>query len=258
MADLIIKLNQDKRIYFASDFHLGLPSVSRAEEIEREKKIIRWLDSVKSSAQAIFLVGDLFDFWYEYRHVVPKGYVRFLGKIAEIRDQGTPVYFFTGNHDLWMYRYFQEEMEIQVFTKPIELEINGKKMLLGHGDGLGPGDTFYKILKKIFTGRFTQWLFTWLHPNIGVGLARKWSNSSRLKKKGQYEKFRGEKEYLIQYCRKKQTEQHRDYYVFGHRHMPLEIDLGNKSTYFNLGEWVNNFTYGVYCNSSFELKTYKE
>lgn len=258
MADLTIELKTNKKIYFASDFHLGLSSIPRAQEIQRESKIIRWLESIENDAQAIFLVGDIFEFWFEYRHAVPKGYVRFLGKIATMIDHGIPIYFFTGNHDLWMFNYLQEELGVDVFKKPIELQINTSSFLLGHGDGLGPGDTFYKILKKIFTNRFSQWLFKWLHPDIGIGLARSWSKSSRISKKGLDETFLGEKEFLIQYCKSKESKNHRDYYVFGHRHMPLEIDIGDNSKYFNLGEWVNNFTFGEFEGKAFKLKKYKE
>ena len=258
MADLTIELKNNKKIYFASDFHLGLSSISRNQEIEREKKIIRWLNSLENDAQAIFLVGDVFDFWFEYHHTVPKGYVRFLGKIASLIDKGIPVYFFTGNHDLWMFRYFQEELGVVVYDKPIELNVNNVKLLVGHGDGLGPGDTFYKILKKIFTNKFTQWLFQWLHPDIGIGLAKKWSSFSRIKKAGLDEKFLGEKEYLIQYCRDQESRERRDLYIFGHRHMPLEIELGDESMYYNLGEWVNNFTFGEFDGDKFNLKKYEE
>lgn len=257
MPDLAIELQKDKKIYFASDFHLGLSSVHRKDEIDREKKIVRWLESIENNAQAIFFVGDIFDFWYEYKHAIPKGYIRFLGKLASLIDHGIKVYFFTGNHDLWMFRYFQEELGIAVFNKPIDLVINGKNLLVGHGDGLGPGDTFYKILKKIFTNKITQWIFRWIHPDIGIGLAREWSKSSRIKKKGLDETFLGEDEYLIQYIRQKQKERPRDYYIFGHRHMPLEFEISADCTYFNLGEWVNNFSYGMF-DDKLQLKYFKE
>ena len=258
MADLTIEVNKNKKIYFASDLHLGIASIPRAQEIEREKKIIRWLESIENDAQAILLVGDIFDFWYEYNHAIPKGFIRFLGKISSIIENGVSVYFFTGNHDIWMFKYFQEELGITVFDRPIELQLNETILLVGHGDGLGPGDTFYKILKKIFTNRITQWLFKWIHPDIGIGLAKRWSRSSRIRKKGLDEKFLGEKEFLIQYCRKKELQKHHDYYVFGHRHMPLEIDLDERTKYFNLGEWVNNFTYGSFDGKTFELKYFQE
>jgi len=258
MADLTIEVQNRKKIYFASDLHLGIASIPRGQEIEREKKIIRWLDSIENDAQAILFVGDIFDFWYEYNHVIPKGCIRFLGKISTLIDRGIQVYFFTGNHDLWMFNYFQEELGITVFDRPIELQLNDKQILVGHGDGLGPGDTFYKILKKIFTNRITQWLFKWVHPDVGISLAKEWSKSSRIRKKGLDEEFLGEQEFLIQYCRRKELEKHRDYYVFGHRHMPLEFDLNDQTKYINLGEWFNNFTFGQFDGKSFDLQYFKE
>ena len=258
MADLTIEVVKDKKIYFASDFHLGISAIPRQKEIEREKKIIRWLNSIEHDAQAVLLVGDIFDFWYEYRHAIPKGYIRFLGKISSMLEKGIKVYFFTGNHDIWMFRYFQEELGITVFDKPVELRLNDKNLMVAHGDGLGPGDFFYKILKKIFTNGITQWMFRWLHPDIGIALAKRWSKSSRIRKKGLDEKFLGEKEFLIQYSRRKESEKHRDYYVFGHRHMPLEIDLDEHTKYFNLGEWVNNFSFGVFDGKTFELKYFSD
>ncbi|MCG8306267.1 MAG: UDP-2,3-diacylglucosamine diphosphatase [Cytophagales bacterium] len=258
MPDLAIELKKNKKIYFASDFHLGLSSIPRQYEIEREHKVIRWLDSIENDAQAIFLVGDIFDFWYEYRHAVPKGHVRFLGKIANLADRGIEVVFFTGNHDLWMFRYFQEELGIEVHHRPVELKVSDKTFMVGHGDGLGPGDRLYKILKKIFTNKAAQWLFRWLHPDIGIELAKRWSKSSRIRKTGLDEKFLGEKEYLIQYCRKREREKHRDYYVFGHRHMSLDFKLTENSRYINLGEWVNHFTYGEFNGRSFALRSFQD
>ena len=258
MADLKIELREDKKIYFASDFHLGIHTASKQHGIDRENKIIRWLNSIEKDAQAIFLVGDIWDFWFEYTHVIPKGSVRFLGKIASLVDKGIPVYFFTGNHDLWMFHYFQEELSVEVYNKPIELLINDTAFLIGHGDGLGPGDTIYKILKKIFTNGISQWIFKWIHPDIGISLARWWSKSSRIKKIGTDEEFLGEKEYLIQYCKAKETEKHRDFYIFGHRHMPLDIKITKDSRYFNLGEWVHSFTFGAFDGDTFTLKKFND
>lgn len=258
MADLNIELKNSKKIYFASDFHLGLSAFSRQHEIDREKKIIRWLDSIEMNAQAIFLVGDIFDFWFEYSHAIPKGFARFMGKIANLVDKGIPVYFFTGNHDLWMFGYLQQELGIVIYQNPIELEINKSTFLLGHGDGLGPGDTFYKIIKKIFTSKVSQWIFKWIHPDIGIRLASRWSKSSRHKNGESDEEFLGEKEFLIQYCKKKEDEKHHDFYVFGHRHMPLDVEIGSKSKYYNLGEWINNFTFGEYDGEAFKLKTFED
>lgn len=258
MADLNIELKKNKKIYFASDFHLGLSAFSRQHEIDREKKIIRWLNSIEKNAQAIFLVGDIYDFWYEYKYAVPKGFVRFMGKIASLVDNGIPVYFFTGNHDLWMFRYLQQELGVKVYTKPIELQVHDTKLFIGHGDGLGPGDTFYKILKKIFTNKFIQWIFKWIHPDIGLGLGRRWSKSSRIRKSGNHEPFLGEKEYLIQFCEKIDAEKHHDFYIFGHRHLPLDVDINARSKYYNLGEWVHNFTFGEFDGETFMLKNFED
>lgn len=258
MPDLNIELKKNKKIYFASDFHLGLPAFSREQEIIREQKIIRWLDSIENNAQALFLVGDIFDFWFEYKHVVPKGFIRFFGKIAQMIDRGIPVYFFTGNHDVWMFRYFQEELGVKVFRKTTEIRINNASFLIAHGDGLGPGDAFYKILKKIFTNKFTQWLFNWIHPDIGIGLGRRWSKSSRIRKLGMDEEFLGEKEFLVQFCKKEEIKNHHDFYIFGHRHLPVAIDINDNSKYYNLGEWVHYFTFGEFDGERFELKTFEE
>lgn len=258
MADLNIELKINKKIYFASDFHLGLSVFSRQHEIEREKKVIRWLDSIENDAQAIFLVGDIFDFWFEYTHTIPKGFVRFLGKIANLIDNGIPVYFFTGNHDLWMFEYLQQELGAVVFKKPIELQIDKSNFLIGHGDGLGPGDTFYKILKTIFTNTLSQWIFKWIHPDIGIRLASSWSRLSRHKNAEGDEEFLGEKEFLIQYCLKKEVDKHHDFYVFGHRHMPLDIEINSDSRYYNLGEWINKCSFGEFDGKIFAMRTFEE
>lgn len=249
-----ISLNE-KKIFFASDFHLGAPDEKSSKE--REDKIIRWLGEIESEAKAIFLVGDIFDFWFEYEKVVPKGFIRFLGKIAELRRKNIPIFFFTGNHDLWMHDYFTQELNIPVYHHPIELTIENKKILVGHGDGLGPGDRQYKILKKIFTNPFCQWLFKWLHPDIGMRLAHKWSLKSRITnlKKKEHE-FKGDNEWLWAYCQQVEKNTHFDYYVFGHRHLPLDLPVGKNSRYYNLGEWVNQYTYGVFDGEKFEIKTF--
>ena len=249
-----ISLNE-KKIFFASDFHLGAPDEKSSKE--REDKIIRWLGEIESEARAIFLVGDIFDFWFEYEKVIPKGFIRFLGKIAELRRKNIPIFFFTGNHDLWMHDYFTQELNIPVYHHPIELTVENKKILVGHGDGLGPGDQQYKILKKIFTNPFCQWLFKWLHPDIGMRLAHKWSLKSRITnlKKKEYE-FKGDNEWLWAYCQQVEKNTHFDYYVFGHRHLPLDLPVGKNSRYYNLGEWVNQYTYGVFDGEKFEIKTF--
>lgn len=247
---------QNKKVFFASDFHLGTPD--EASSKLREKKIIEWLSSIENEAAAIFLVGDIFDFWFEYDKVIPKGFLRFLGKIADLREKNIPIFFFTGNHDLWMNDYFTQELEIPVHHHPIEISIENKKFLVGHGDGLGPGDQQYKVLKKIFTNPFSQWLFKWIHPDLGVRLAHRWSKNSRIAnlKKKEYE-FKGEDEWLWAYCKELIQKKHFDYFIFGHRHLALDLPVGEKSRYFNLGEWVNQCTYGVFDGKEFELKKFQ-
>ena len=249
-----ITTSENKKIYFASDQHLGAPTPKAS--LPREKKFVAWLDTIKEDAGTVFLLGDLFDFWFEYKTVVPKGFVRVLGKLAELKDAGIDIYFFVGNHDLWMRDYFQKELNIPVFHKPQEFDINGKIFLIGHGDGLGPNDHGYKRMKKVFTFPFFKWLFRWLHPDIGVRLGHYFSVKNKLISGDVDARFLGEEnEWLVQYCRRKLTEKHYDFFVFGHRHLPLEIELNNNSTYINLGDWIQYFTYGEFMKT-FKLKEF--
>lgn len=244
------------KIYFASDFHLGVPDYERS--LEREKLVVRWLDEIRQDAKEIYLMGDIFDFWFEYRTVVPKGFVRLLGKLAEITDSGIPVYFFTGNHDMWMKGYFPKELGIPVFREPIRKEFYGKKFFLGHGDGLGPGDHGYKFIKKVFANPFCQWLFARFHPNFGMSVAHYWSRRSRIANGAKDEKFHGEQgEWLVTYAKEVLQKEHFDYFIFGHRHLPLDIKLSESSRYINLGEWVNYCSYAVFDGEKLELKYYK-
>jgi len=248
----------NKKIYFASDFHLGVPDYERS--LAREKRIVAWLDSIKADAHTIFLLGDIFDFWFEYRYTVPKGYIRLLGKLAELRDAGIPIIFFSGNHDLWMRDYFPAELGIPIYHEPQLLEVGNQKLLIGHGDGLGPGDKTYKLLKKyFFTSSVAQWLFRWLHPNIGMHLANAWSKHSRITNiKKDEQKFYGESgEFLWVFCKEIEKTTHHDYYIFGHRHLPLDLEVASGSRYINLGEWVNYNTYCVYDGTKVELKTFE-
>ena len=250
-----INLAKGKKAYFASDFHLGVPSFEKS--LERERKIVRWLDSISEDAQVVFLVGDLFDFWFEYNSVVPKGFTRFLGKLAELSDNGIQLVIFTGNHDLWMFGYLEKELNAIVVKDPIDITINNYSILIGHGDGLGPHDKGYKSLKKIFTNPFFQWCFHRLHPNLGIGLANYWSRKSRAQGHEKEQEFLGEEEWLWAYAKKKESQKHRDLYLFGHRHLPLDLKVGESSRYVNLGEWINNYTYGEFDGQNFNLKTFE-
>lgn len=248
-------LSASKKIYFASDQHFGAPTPE--ESFPREQKFVAWLDQIKADAEVLFLLGDLFDFWFEYKTVVPKGFVRVLGKLAELRDSGIAIYFFVGNHDLWMNDYFEKELNIPVYHTTKEFIFNDKIFLIGHGDGLGPGDKGYKRMKKVFTNSFSKWLFRWLHPDIGVQLAQYLSVKNKLISGEADVKFLGEEnEWLVQYAKRKLESKPYDYFVFGHRHLPMEIDLTPTSKYFNLGDWIGYFTYGIFDGTTFELKKY--
>jgi UDP-2,3-diacylglucosamine hydrolase len=244
-----------KKIYFASDFHLGVPSYEKS--LEREKLIVKWLDEIKHDAEEIYLMGDVFDFWFEYRHSVPKGFIRLLGKIAEITDSGIPVHFFTGNHDMWMFDYLPKELNITIHRSPISKVFNDKKLYLGHGDGLGPGDQGYKFIKKLFSNKLAQWMFARIHPNFGIGMANFWSRKSRVSNGPKDEKFHGEEnEWLVIYSKKILEKEHFDYFIFGHRHLPLDIKLSEQSRYINLGEWVNFNSYAVFDGNELKLNKY--
>jgi len=245
----------NKKIFFASDFHLGVPTPE--ESLQREKRICAWLDSIKHEAHSIYLLGDIFDFWFEYRNAIPKGFIRLQGKLAELRDAGIPIIFFTGNHDMWMFDYFPNELGIPVYRNPQVLVVGNQKLMIGHGDGLGPGDHTYKVIKKFFNSGLCQWLFARIHPNLGIGIANYWSRKSRISNQKREEKFQDEKsEYLWVYCSEVEKTNHHDYYIFGHRHLPLDLKVGDRSRYINLGEWVHFNTYAVYDGATVELKTF--
>lgn len=251
-----MNIPKGKKIYFASDNHLGAPTAETSRP--REKKFVAWLDDIKHDAAAIFLLGDLFDFWFEYKTVVPKGFTRTLGKLAEISDSGIPIHYFVGNHDLWMNGYFEEELGIPVYHTPKEFSFNDKTFFIGHGDGLGPNDKGYKRMKKVFTNPFFKWLFKWMHPDIGVKVGQYLSVKNKLISGDDDAKFLGEEnEWLAVYAKRKLEEKHRDFFVFGHRHLPLEIQLNETSKYINLGDWIQYYTYGVFDGEVFELKTWE-
>ncbi|MBT8312242.1 MAG: UDP-2,3-diacylglucosamine diphosphatase [Flavobacteriaceae bacterium] len=251
-----MQIPEGKKIYFASDNHLGAPT--RELSMGREKKFVSWLDEIKKDAAVIFLLGDLFDFWFEYRTVVPRGFTRTLGKLAELSDSGITLYYFVGNHDLWMNGYFEQELGIEVFHKPQEFEINGKVFLIGHGDGLGPGDKGFKRMKKVFTNPFAQWVFRWIHPDWGVRIAQYFSVKNKLISGKEDMQFLGEdREWLVQYAKRKLLDKHYDYFVFGHRHLPLNISLAENSKYINLGDWITYFTYANFDGDIMDLSSYK-
>ena len=250
-------MKPNKKIYFASDFHLGAPN--HEQSLIREKLIVKWLDEIKADAEEIYLMGDMFDFWYEYRHTAPKGFIRFLGKLAEIVDSGIPITFFTGNHDMWMFDYLPKEIGVTIYREPTVKIFNGKKFFLGHGDGLGPGDHGYKFIKKVFSNKVCQWLFARIHPNFGMGMAHYWSHKSRASNGGENEeKFVSiDHEWLAIYAKEKLQKEHYDYFIFGHRHLPLNLQITDKSIYINLGEWVTYNSYAVFDGKEMQLKYYK-
>ena len=245
-------------IYFLSDFHLGAPDYENS--LLREKKIVKFLDEIKNNASEIYLMGDVFDFWFEYGKAVPKGYVRLLGKLSELSDAGIKLHYFAGNHDMWVFGYLEKELGAKIYRKPITREINGKKFFLAHGDGLGPGDYGYKFIKAVFANPICQWLFARIHPNLGMRIAEFWSGQSRRATKE--EKFYGEKEWLVIYSKEILAKEHFDYFIYGHRHLPTDYKLSEKSTYINLGDWIANFSYAVFdpeaSENNLELKYYRD
>ena len=248
-----------KNIYFASDFHFGIPD--HAGSLVREKLFVKWLDEVKKDAAHIYLMGDIFDFWFEYKTVVPKGFVRLLGKLAEITDAGIPISLFRGNHDVWAFNYFEQELNIKLYRKPEIMEFSGKKFYLAHGDGLGPGDRGYKFLKKVFACRFNQWLFRWLHPDMGARMGLYFSKKSRLAnvaKGGKKDSSNNIKDEMLYKYGEGILKQHPDldYLIFGHRHLPIQVDLNDKTQLVILGDWITNFTYAVFDGEELKLLQY--
>ncbi|GAB3935029.1 UDP-2,3-diacylglucosamine diphosphatase [Larkinella terrae] len=252
-----LALPPGRAVYFASDFHLGSPTPAASRE--RERRIIRWLDMIRADAEAIFLVGDIFDFWFEYRQVIPKGFSRLQGKLAELSDAGVKLALFPGNHDMWMADYFTEEMGIPVYRLPKSYQIGDKYFLVAHGDGLGPGDFTYKQLKKVFENGFARWLFRWLHPDIGLFFGNGWSHKRKVDKNYMPDTYRGdEDEWLWHYARSIESQQHHDYYIFGHRHLLLDLKVTENSRYLNLGEWINLNTYARFDGQTTKLLTFEK
>ena len=246
-----------KKIYFASDFHLGSPN--HAASRKREDKILRWLNFIEPDCSELFLMGDIFDFWFEYKTVVPKGFIRLQGKLAMMSDNGIKIYFFKGNHDMWVDDYFTKEMGIQIVSDELEIERDGKIFYLHHGDGLGPEDYTYKFLRKIFRNPVCQWLFSLVPPRIGLGIANGWSGHSRAANTTTEEVFMGEdKEWLAIYSREQMLKKHYDYFIYGHRHLPLDLRLGTDTRYVNLGEWINFSSYAVFDGKDLTLNYFEK
>jgi len=251
-----MQIPEGKKIYFASDNHLGAPTPEASAP--REKRFVQWLSEIQQDAAVLFLLGDLFDFWFEYKTVVPKGFVRVLGKLAEMADAGIPIHFFVGNHDLWMLDYLEKEVGIKVHYQPKEFTFNDRIFFIGHGDGLGPEDKGYKRVKKIFTNPFFQWCFRWLHPDLGMRLGHYLSVKNKLISGEEDAIFLGEdKKWLTQYAKRKYNEKARDYFVFGHRHIPLDIAINDQARYINLGDWISHYTYAEFSENTMALKKWE-
>lgn len=241
------------KLYFISDIHLGVPPF----EQERERMFVAWLDSIKDDAAEVFLLGDIFDFWFTYKHVVPRGGVRVLGKLAELADSGITVHYATGNHDMWIFDYFSQELGLRTYTQPWEFTYDGRHFMVGHGDGLGKSDRKYNFLKLLFSSTICRRLFASLHPWIGMTVAHLWSGKSRSSHTEMDLTYFGhDKEDITKYCIKQLENKHYDYFVFGHRHLRLDIDLGGGARYINLGQWMTDKYYAVYHDGKMTIKDF--
>jgi UDP-2,3-diacylglucosamine hydrolase len=241
-----------RRIYFLSDFHLGIPDHARS--LERERRITTFLELAARDAAEMHVLGDMFDMWFEWGKTVPRGYVRLLGKLADLNDRGIPLHLYVGNHDMWIFDYVPLETGMVLHREEVAREWGGKKFLIGHGDGLGPGDHGYKFIKRVFRNPVCQWLFARLHPNLAMSIAEFWSGRSRLKSYENDRKWLGEdNEWLVQHCRAMLRAEHRDFFIYGHRHLPIDIPVGEESRYVNLGDWITHFTYAVFDGNELRL-----
>jgi UDP-2,3-diacylglucosamine hydrolase len=243
------------KLYFAGDFHLGAPTPEQS--LDREKHVVSWLDTISQDAEAIYLMGDVFDYWFEYQRAVPRGHVRLLGKLAEITDKGIPVHWFTGNHDMWIFNYIPAETGVQIHRGPISFSHSGKSFYLAHGDGLGPGDRGYKMLKKVLSNKVCQWLFARLHPNFGIWLMRSSSNTSRNAAYNGRTYMGEDKEWLIIHSKEILQKEHVDFFIYGHRHLVLDIPIGPNSRYINTGDWITQFHYAEFQDGKLDLKPWQ-
>lgn len=236
--------------------HLGAPALNNNRQ--RERLFADWLDFIRPDVDELYLMGDIFDFWFEYRKVVPRGFTRVLGRLADMTDSGIPVHFFAGNHDLWVFDYLPDEIGIILHRDEYITEIKGKKFFLAHGDGLDPNDKGYLFLKKIFTSKKLQWLFSRLHPNFAFHLAHRWSKSSRLSKIDQQEEFKVKNESMYKFAEKFLEKEWIDYFIFGHRHQMVDMETKNNSRFILLGDWITNFSYGVFDGKNVVLNKFNK
>ena len=247
-------MKKPEKIYFVSDIHLGAPALNNNRE--REILFANWLDKIKDDVTQLYLVGDIFDFWFEYKKVVPRGFTRILGRIADLADSGVEIHFLAGNHDLWAFDYFEEELGITVHRSSIIKEINGYKFFISHGDGIDATDKGYILMRKIFTNNFLHWIFSRLHPNFALYIAHKWSKKSRLAKINIDEKFDINNEGMYKFAEKFLQKEPVNYFVFGHRHVVLDTKIGENSRFILLGDWIKNFSYAVFEGDNFEIKKF--
>lgn len=246
-----------KKIYFASDFHLGLDL--ELTSAAREAKIVRWLKAISVDAEIVYLIGDIFDYWFEYKLVIPKGCIKLISQLSHMRDLGIEIVFFRGNHDMWLFDYFTEELGIKIYTDPQRMTHQGKQIVMAHGDGLGPGDHAYKLVKKIFSNKLCQWLFARIHPNTGIAIMKYISGSSNREYGANNEVKNTENEWLISYCEEHSQRDEIDYFIFGHRHLAIDHLLSNgKTRYINTGDWIEYFSYAVLDQGILQLKYFKD
>jgi UDP-2,3-diacylglucosamine hydrolase len=248
-------LSERKNIYFISDVHLGAPAL--ANNRERELLFARWLDFIRDDVAELYMLGDIFDFWFEYRKVVPRGFTRILGRLADLSDNGVSIHFFTGNHDVWVFDYLPNEIGLTLHCNEFITEISGKKFYLAHGDGLDPEDKGYLFLKKIFTSKTLQWWFSRIHPNFAFHMAHQWSKSSRLSKLNRKEEFKVKNECMYKFAEKYLEKEWIDYFIFGHRHQMANVEIKNGSRFILLGDWIKNFSYGVFDGERFVLNKFE-
>jgi len=251
-----LNLTSGKKIYFISDLHFGVPG--KEDSKTRERRVVQWLQEISKDAEELHLVGDIFDYWFEYKQAVPRGFVRFLGALARVADAGIKVYWYYGNHDMWIFDYIPSEIGVEMVPNSIEKQYNNKKFFIAHGDGLGPGDNGYKFIKKIFRNKVCQWLFARLHPNFGMGVMRFFSKQSRYAEPEAEKSYKGDDhEWLYQYSKDVLDKKSYDFLIFGHRHLPLDKKVKGESRYINLGDWLFHYTYGEFDGESFSLKKWE-